>query len=295
MSYSVRGQMTARRYYSVRVGKNQGALNLDLATLKTLFTSSFRKFDGKSYFQEAFGYPCVDAPGDYWLGDLGQRPEAALLMALRKPLKLEPIEVNITQYSEDDLFDLIEFLYDCASRPAQRYYHDYANCGWHSSGPYDRASARTEFRNEINSYIRDYQNGYELTEQGEILSLADTGLQTLIDAQLPTYDPTNVEQRVDVAVRKFRRHGSSLDDRRDAIRDLADVLEYLRPKIDKYLLSKKDDVALFGIANNFAIRHHNEDQQSNYNRAIWYSWMFYFYLATVHAAIRVIREVEGRE
>ena len=78
-----------------------------------------------------------------------------------------------------------------------------------------------------------------------------------------------------------------MDERRDAVRDLADVLEYLRPQV-KAVLQKKDESALFEIANNFSIRHHNAQQQGDYDKAIWYSWMFYFYLATIHAAVRLI-------
>jgi hypothetical protein len=78
-----------------------------------------------------------------------------------------------------------------------------------------------------------------------------------------------------------------MDERRDAIRDLADVLEYLRPQL-KAVLNKKDEAAIFEIANNFGIRHHNQSQRTDYDKPIWYSWIFYFYLATIHAAVRLI-------
>jgi hypothetical protein len=78
-----------------------------------------------------------------------------------------------------------------------------------------------------------------------------------------------------------------MTERRDAVRDLADVLEFLRPKL-KVVLAKKDEAALFEIANNFGIRHHNAGQTTDYDKGIWYSWIFYFYLATIHAVIRLI-------
>jgi hypothetical protein len=77
-----------------------------------------------------------------------------------------------------------------------------------------------------------------------------------------------------------------LDDRKEAIRELADVLEYVRPEIKKHL-DKKDENDIFNIANNFGIRHHNVDQKINYDKAIWYSWIFYYYLATLHAVLRI--------
>lgn len=70
---------------------------------------------------------------------------------------------------------------------------------------------------------------------------------------------------------------------------MAGVLEFLRPQLDG-VLTNKDDAALFNIANNFGIRHHNEKQQNTYDKAIWYSWIFYFYLATIHAALRLIEK-----
>lgn len=97
----------------------------------------------------------------------------------------------------------------------------------------------------------------------------------------------NVVNRINAAILRYRRHGSTLDDRRQAVRDLADVLEYLRPKV-KALLTSADDCDLFNIANNFGIRHHNDKQKTTYDAAIWLSWMFYFYLATIHAVLRKI-------
>jgi hypothetical protein len=54
------------------------------------------------------------------------------------------------------------------------------------------------------------------------------------------------------------------------------------------VLDGKDESAIFDLANNFAIRHHNPNQKANYDRAIWYSWIFHFYLATYHAAVRLL-------
>lgn len=65
------------------------------------------------------------------------------------------------------------------------------------------------------------------------------------------------------------------------------MLEYLRPKV-KELLTKPDENDLFNIANNFGIRHHNDKQRTAYDMALWLSWMFYFYLATLHVVLRKI-------
>jgi hypothetical protein len=126
-----------------------------------------------------------------------------------------------------------------------------------------------------------------------LAKLGCTRLENLFTASLPTNDPDNVEQRVQSAILKFRRYRSSLDERRDAIRDLADVLEFLRPQV-KTVISKKDESDLFVLANQFGIRHHNEQQKQDYDKAIWYSWMFYYYLVTIYACLRLIKKAENQ-
>jgi len=279
--------MRQRPYYSIRTGKNPNAAKLDLPMLLRLFHTAYKGFLQKDYFQEAFGYHCVDV-GDVD-GELGPDIEAYMFRILRKS-NLWPIQDEFMEYSEDDLFDVIEFLYDCVSKPVDGWYHQYGGCGWHYH-TFDQETGRREFRAEINDLLRDYKDGYELSEAGEILALAEHGLEPLLQAQLPEYDPENVETRVNAAILKFRRYRSSLDDRRDAVRALADVLEFLRPKLKK-VLNRKDESALFEIANKFAIRHHDKRQMTNYDKPIWYSWMFYFYLATIHSSLMLIKKHE---
>ena len=74
---------------------------------------------------------------------------------------------------------------------------------------------------------------------------------------------------------------------------MADVFEWLRKskKLEK-ALNKKDEAALFEIANKFAIRHHDPSQKTDYDVTIWHSWMFHFYLATYHAVIRMLLKVK---
>ena len=97
--------------------------------------------------------------------------------------------------------------------------------------------------------------------------------------------------RIDSAVLAYRRHGATVVQRRQAVRDLADVLEYLRPKVAR-LLTKKDEQDLFNLANNFGVRHHNDKQKTAYDAALWLSWMFYFYLATIHVVLRKMKHGE---
>ncbi|BAI71193.1 hypothetical protein AZL_005550 [Azospirillum sp. B510] len=275
-------------YYSVRTGKNPLSHGLDLNSVITLFKSLYLSLELEGYFQENLGFYCVDTGFNHGL--LGDDIEAIILIELRKR-NMTPISQMINSYSEDDLFDIIEFLYDNCSKPIDRTYHSYSDCGWHCS-TFDRTQGRQEFREKANKILNLYGAGYELSIGGEILTLPESGLEGLFSASLPTATPRNITERIESAQIKFRRSRSSMNDRRDAIRDLADVLEYLRPKL-KEVLHKKDEASLFEIANRFGIRHHDEKQQEDYDKPIFYSWIFYYYLATIHASIRLIEKSEN--
>lgn len=279
----------SRLYYSARTGKNPIAVRLDLATLKRLFLAAYRDFVARDYFQEFYGKDCVD-DREPPVGTAGYDVEAFFLRKLRKD-GLWPIPERIDGYSEDDLFDVVELLHDHVSVGVEGWAHSFSGCGMHYS-TFDRETGRREFRNAVNEFLPDYGGGYELTDGGEIVRALEAGFEPLATAPLPHADGPNVRARIDAAVAKYRRRSSTLGERRDAVRDLVDVLEYLRPQV-KQVLAKKDESDLFEIANNFAIRHHNPKQRTDYDPNIWTSWMFYFYLATVHAVLRLIQRQHG--
>jgi hypothetical protein len=277
-------------YYSKRTGKNTDTPKLDFPTVCKLFKNRFNSFFDRCYFQEAFGYSCTDK--GRMPGILGSDIEAEIVQRLHKTWLWPVDEEHLESYSEEDLFDVIEFFYDCVSKPNSTWYHGWNDCGWHSS-EYDGEVGRAEFRAAINEIIGHYNNGYELSENGEILILAENGLEELVDAELPSYDPDNIDNRIQAAIRKFRLYRSSPDEKREAIRNLADVLEYMKPKF-KGILSKSDESGLFNIANNFGIRHHTDKQRTDYDKEIWNNWMFYFYLATIHMVIASLKKHEER-
>ena len=278
--------MRNRPYYSVRTGKHIPK-GIDLPLLKRLFLALYDQLAEDGYFQEYFGYYCVDA--DFVEGKLGSNINTVMLLSLKKD-GLWPIESTIEEYSEDDLFDVIEFLFDHISSPIDGYNHTYNNCGWHYT-EFDQKTGQQKYRTEVNNLIQDYKNGYELTSKGEILTIVTPGFEKLIQAKLPSNDPKNISVKIEKAILKFRRYRSSLEERRDALRELVDVLEFLRPKL-KNVLTRKDESDLFNIVNNFGIRHHNLKQKTDYDKTIWYSWLFYYYLATIHAAQRLIEKSE---
>ena len=122
--------MREKPYYSVRTGKNPLSQRFDLPTLRELFRTLFIQFEDEGHFQETLGYQCVDA--GFVPGSLGHDLDGALLLELRKR-DLTPIRTKIDNYTEEDLFDMIEFLYEHCSKPVERRYHSFSNCGWHCS------------------------------------------------------------------------------------------------------------------------------------------------------------------
>lgn len=269
------------KYYSQRMGVNPNSKGLPLPDVKDLFVRVFDQLSEDGYFHEAFGFYCVDA--DYIPGKI-KDVELDMLLVIRKK-KLWPISDNAINYSEDDFFDVLEYLFQHVSKPIDGSWHSFNECGMHWE-TFNQTDGRHEYREKINLILQHYEKRFELSEKGEVLQRPEAGFEPIFDADVPSKD-SNVVDRINVATLKYRKHGSSIDERRQAVRDLADVLEYLRPKM-RTLLTNKDENDLFNIANNFGIRHHNDKQKTSYDAAIWLSWMFYFYLSTIHVILRKI-------
>ena len=275
-----------RNYYSVRSGKRASAQGFSLADFKRFFSAAFDRMEEQGLFQEWFGYTCIDA-GEI-LGRAGPDLELFVFRKLRRQ-DLWPLREKLGAYSEDDLFDVVEFLFDHASEGVDGTHHTYNDCGWHYT-TFNASAGRESFRSQVNELLIDYASGFELSPAGEILTLANDDFAPLLVAHVPHEDKRNVTERVAAAKLKYRRR--SLSERKDAVRDLADVLEYLRPEVKKALKSK-DESELFQLANNFGIRHHNKDQKTDYDESIWLSWMFYHYLANIHACLRLVEKGKG--
>ncbi len=270
----------ARRYYSSRNNPRSLTLEELYAKLKHLYLL----LRGRDYFKGKTGITELNLPDAI-------KHEAQLALSF----ELFPItKWSDEDITEDHVFDALEFLYDHVSMPGEMtgmtnesgyQYYDYDG--------YDENAGRADFREKANVFLAEYKSGYELTEQGLVLALGTDGLQYILSADITPYDEVNVDSKVRSAIAKWRNRRLDSSEKREAIRELADVFEWLKKtKGLASVLDSKDESALFDIANNFAIRHHNPKQKTNYDHAIWYSWVFHFYLATYHAAVRLLKRHE---
>jgi len=268
--------MVRKAYYSQRNGRSNMDSKLDLDQLKDLFHTIFTQFHNDNYFMENIG----GFQGEnYYHGELGNDKaiQSLLFLKLRKK-SLWTIYSYIDQYDEDDLFDIIEFCYDNISKPM--YAEETYVLG------YNKEEAQEEYRQKINAQLKDYADGYEIDINGNIVRLIQDGLLQLVEKEPPT-ENEEIGQKIEQAIRTYRKRHSTILDRKEAVRHLADILEKLRPKM-KDKLPRKDENDLFNIVNNFGIRHSNDSQKNDYDGNIWTSWMFHYYLATVHACLRLI-------
>jgi hypothetical protein len=270
----------AKKYWSQRKGLTA---KYNFSDAKIAIKSIVDDFTNRCYFQEYYGYDCVDAENNFVSGRAGNDISNFIFRRIKKRLGWP---LNIEVFDEDTLFDIIELYHDTISYPVDGYYHSFCQCGHHYHS-FDTIKGQEEYRKEINEILADYENGYELNADGEIVLLLTPGLNELTTASIPTKsdEETKIKNKVEWAVKKYRDRHSTIIDRREAVRELADVLEYLKPTLQSVMLTA-DEKALGNIANNFAIRHNNSNQKEDYSLA-WLSWIFYLYLSTIHLCLRL--------
>lgn len=290
-----------RKYFSERQGRGPKSEPLPFESILGLTVSAFEGFRERGYFQEAFGIECVDGDSS---GTLGPNPGLHFLKAIlrdeiwpywERQAEEGPLDVDFYFYWQrwdaDTLFDVIEVLHDLVSKPDEGEYHDFNSCGWHYE-TFNRTEGQEEYRVEMNGILALNDPPYELDAEGQIVEATPVEFSQLLDAPVPEgTEHDRITSRIDAAVTRFRTRGASIDDRRHAVRDLADVLEALRPDIREDMLSA-DERDLFQLANRFAIRHNDRLQQGDYDRVTWLRWAFYVYLATIHAVLRVRQRTE---
>jgi len=268
-----------RRYFSSRKGKEPISARAAHWRLVNLYLV----FRDKDYFKQKLGAIRNHTPDN-----------AERLAVVRLGFSAFPMN-DWKVITEDRIFDVIEFLHDHVSKPGEltSFLSD-SGLEYQDYGSYDEAAGKEEFRGSANIILSEVGNGFELSKDGQIRANATGGVEHIIGAEIVPFDETNVDSKVRTAIEKWRMRHTTLEDKKEAIRLLADVFEWLKKtsQLENALVTK-DESDLFNIANNFSIRHHGPAQKSNYDQSIWYNWMFHFYLATYHASVRLLMKKQA--
>lgn len=250
-------------------------------TVQRRFVSLLGDLSERGYLARAFPEGCVDDR------DFVPVHKSDVLEERLGVPDLWPL--NRSQPWDDDTFyGLIEVFHDLVARPRSRSWHDYGRCGWHWSD-FALQPARVYYRWRINRLLDRSIIPLRIADEGEdtgrLIAVTDDARADLVHCLLDNASETTAD-RVRHAVALFRARTATAEDKRSAIITLAGILEERRPLIAARLYSKDED-ALFAIANNFALRHHNERQRSDYDPA-FLDWVFWWYAATVDLTDRLL-------
>lgn len=255
--------------------RNGGSLSLTRAGFRTLFCQLIEDCTEEGLFHEQFNL------GDDFLSYRRREADEFFTYRLGDPWGAETLESpRLAAVDRDNAFDFLELLCrDVVSAPTSP-----------PDGPvsYDRTKGQERFREKLNPILARLDPPLELDQGGAIVQRIEEPMRHLVAQPLPTNSPKReVADRVKDAVAHYRRRDASAGDRRAAVRELADVLEYLRPQAKTHLLTE-DERDLFRLANEFAIRHNKPNTRRNFDEPVWLAWLFYVYLAT----IRLLLELE---
>ena len=270
-------------YYSVRNGKKDVKHNV--SDLEELLLTIIKSYARKSYFQEYFGDSCMN--NELMPGKLGNDEEINAQLQMKTGKKnLWPFhkifywqDENYPFLLEDDLFDLIEFFFDCISKPVTGSCHGpCGGCGSSHYENFDSKLGKDEYKKEINKLLGGYGDGYLLGKNGKIFSVVHSDLKPIYKSKLLSLETKEIS-RLERAKKKFLSR--NLDDKRDAIKDLADILEHMKD-IEK-ILNNKDDSDIFRLLNQFGVRHNNLQQDNGYDKEIFYPWIFNYLLVSIIA------------
>ncbi|MEU8205866.1 hypothetical protein [Streptosporangium sp. NPDC049046] len=268
-----------RAYWPQRRTDTFPSLHSGLRDVRREFARTVTEFEDNGYLVEAFGEECVD--------DHRELPDPAEVIDRRLGIAgLWPL--TPTAWDDDTFYGLVEVFHDLVSRPRQRRFHSWNECGWHYS-EFHAVPGQTLYRWKINHMLHSAGIEYKLAAEGEdlgrLVAVTDDARSHLIQQVLHASTP-NTKDQVEHAIALFRSRSTSPENKRSAIIALAGILEERRQLI-RDDIGKPDEGALFEIANRYALRHRRADQRGDYDAA-FLDWIFWWYLATVELTNRLI-------
>ena len=253
----------------------EGSLPLMLAQVCSLLQELYRD----DFLAQVLGCESFELPTEL--------VEKELELLLEKPSSWSaPPEA----FTEPDLYDIIEAFDDLAVRPTKVVYQ--YEGGYHPQ-EFSQRSGKALYRRRMNQLLDTTTLRYRIAETGDdagrvVLAVPDE-LGRLTREVLSEQTPDQDDKSHAIAL--FRDRNASRAQRRSAVVALARILEDRRSLLKQHL-SKKDEGALFEIANRFDLRHNKENQLKDYDEK-FLEWIFYWYLATVQLTDRLLADQQG--
>lgn len=215
----------AKPYWSARRGATPPVLPLP-ETAERFVNLVAKLNDRQGLWTEAFGVDCPDGHGDpvepprHQLEDLLGRE---LSEGMGWPFGCRAAR----SWARDDLFDLMEVLYDLASWPGTWGLHDYGGCIGHP-GDFSPACGRALYLHEVTKLLARSDLGVRLAEagedQGRIVQHDGEELSAAVDHALRAAPPSHLDD-VRHAVALFRQRDRDVTTMRSAIVTLAGAVE----------------------------------------------------------------------
>lgn len=268
-----------KQYYLERNGLISENVTLDLEELRNVFYQTYHYFKKKKAFDLAFkGYDLQN-----WYNEVQSVPPTmapspeVFFMTHLKSKAVWPIEQYYEEYSEEVLFSVIEILYD--------------HIGFYDSVKENDKTNETkeEFALFINNILKLYKDGYYLEPtNGYVMNLPNEALKRQLEYQGAEI-PEDVFQKLQSASKNYYRFNADLESKKSAIVILAGILENVREDLKivlnrEYGIKKTEhDKLIFGIVNEYNIRHNRDDQKNDYSHEIWFDWMMQYYTSVIIA------------
>lgn len=287
--------------YSERMGRQRHYTSMQLYNA---ISSQLRSWDveqlllkatgGKIYFddkdseggtKEFYVNGNLDNPGAFFrrklVHDMSFRFWNAGEFLANLPPDLSPIAASDLYL----FFDFLEILHELAAYPTMS--------DKTKKISYSAKEGRRLFRESINPDLALHKAPHQMLSNGQIVEVSNKPVIELAEQALQIIEldgvTDSVVRPVNSAVTNYIKRGATPDEKKAAVRELADALESIRSSVKTHLLSA-DENELFKIANQFSIRHNDSKQKSDYDESIWYDWMFHVNLAALLTVIRILRE-----
>lgn len=274
-------ELPRRPYRSQRGGTSQDSAVAasSIQSLARRFVALVQDLESRGFFERSFEKDCVDDPATV---------DASSLISREIGVDdLWPLGPERLAADKDLLLDAIEVVGEFVAAPQSRTFHSYAGCGWHHSD-FNLARGRKIYYWSVNRLLHESTLGLKLATTGEdrgrLVETSDGARDDLVVRAIASASSASRDP-IKHAIALFRSRGATTEDKRSACVALAGVLEHRRDQVKAALL-RKDEGALFQLANEFDLRHRSASQKADYDPA-FLDWIFWWYLSTIELTERI--------